>query len=156
MNLLTADLFDRHGEALRICEAPLRSFGGKARFHGTIRCVRCHEDNALLKRVLGEAGEGRVLVVDGGGSLRRALMGDNVAGLAVSNGWSGVVIFGAIRDSVAIGRLELGVKALGTNPRSPLKTGAGEVDVAVSFGGIAFSPGDELHSDEDGLVLLPS
>jgi regulator of ribonuclease activity A len=155
MGLLTADLFDRHGEALRICETPLRSFGGRARFHGTIRCVRCREDNALLKRVLGEHGAGKVLVVDGGGSLHRALMGDNVAGLAVSNGWSGVVVFGAIRDSAAIGQLDLGVKALGTTPRSPLKTGAGEVDVPVTFGGVIFSPGDRLHSDEDGLVLLP-
>jgi regulator of ribonuclease activity A len=154
MSELTADLYDQHGDALLICDAPLRNFGGRARFHGPVRTVRCHEDNALLKRVLGEAGQGNVLVVDGGGSLQRALMGDNVATLAARSGWSGVVIFGAVRDSVAIGAIDIGVKALGTMPRSPRKTGAGEVDVPVKFGGIEFAPGAHLYSDEDGLVVL--
>jgi regulator of ribonuclease activity A len=155
MNELTADLYDQHGDRLLICEAPLRNFGGRVRFHGVIRTVRCYEDNALLKRVLGEPGNANVLVVDGGGSLHRALMGDNVATLAAKSGWSGVVIFGAIRDSAAIGSIELGVKALGTMPRSPLKTGAGEVDVPVKFGGVDFAPGAHLFSDEDGVVVLP-
>src|SRR5262245_8772021 len=119
MTYLTADLFDQHGDALNVCEAPLRNYGGRARFHGAIRTVRCREDNALLKRILSEPGAGKVLVVDGGASLHRALMGDNVATLALTNGWSGVVIFGAIRDSAAIGALQLGVKALGTIPRRP-------------------------------------
>ena len=95
MTELTADLFDLHRDALRVCEAPLRNFGGRARFNGIIRCVRCREDNALLKNVLSEQGDGKVLVVDGGGSLHRALMGDNVASIALRNGWSGVVVFGA-------------------------------------------------------------
>lgn len=154
MSELTADLYDQHGDALLICDAPLRSFGARARFHGLIRTVRCHEDNALLKRVLGEAGQGNVLVVDGGGSLHRALMGDNVATIAARSGWAGVVIFGAIRDSAAIAGIDIGVKALGTMPRSPRKTGAGEVDVPVKFGGIEFKPGAHLYSDEDGLVVL--
>ena len=156
MSELTADLYDQHGDALLICDAPLRNFGGRSRFQGVIRTVRCREDNALLKRVLGEAGQGNVLVVDGGGALQRALMGDNVANIAARSGWSGVVIFGAVRDSVAIGRIDIGVKALGTMPRSPRKTGAGEVDVAVEFGGVEFVPGAHLYSDEDGLVVLPA
>jgi regulator of ribonuclease activity A len=155
MTELTADLYDQHGDRLLICEAPLRNFGARVRFHGVIRTVRCHEDNALLKRVLGEPGEGNVLVVDGGGSLHRALMGYNVASLAAKSGWSGVVIFGAIRDSAAVSGIEVGVKALGTTPRSPRKTGAGEVDVPVKFGGIEFAPGAYLYSDEDGVVVLP-
>jgi regulator of ribonuclease activity A len=154
MTELTADLYDQHGDALRVCEAPLRSYGGKPRFHGAIRTVRCHEDNALLKRVLGEPGEGKVLVIDGGGSLHRALMGDNVASIAAKSGWSGVVIFGAIRDSAAIASIDLGVKALGTIPRSPRKMGTGEVDVAVTFGAVEFIPGAQLFSDEDGLAVL--
>src|SRR6185503_4039504 len=109
MSELTADLYDQHGDALLICDAPLRNFGGRARFNGLIRTVRCHEDNALLKRVLGEPGQGNVLVVDGGGSLHRALLGDNVATIASRSGWSGVVIFGAIRDSLAIGGVDIGV-----------------------------------------------
>lgn len=154
MSDLTADLFDQHGAALQVCESPLRNYGGRLRFHGVIRTVRCHEDNALLKRVLGEPGAGKVLVVDGGGSVHRALMGDNVGAIAVKSGWAGVVIHGAIRDSVAIGALDLGVKALGTVPRSPAKIGAGETDVPVAFGGVVFKPGATLHSDEDGLVVL--
>jgi regulator of ribonuclease activity A len=156
MTELTADLYDNHRDALLICDVPLRNFGGRTRFHGRIRTVRCHEDNALLKGVLGEPGRGHVLVIDGGGSLHRALMGDNVASIAARSGWSGVVIFGAIRDSAAIAGIDLGVKALGTMPRSPRKTGAGEVDVPVKFGGIEFAPGGHLYSDEDGLVVLPA
>ena len=90
----------------------------------------------------------------GGGSLHRALMGDNVGAIAVKSGWAGVVIYGAIRDSVAIGTLDLGVKALGTNPRSPLKMGTGQVDVPLAFGGVVFTPGATLYSDEDGVVVL--
>ncbi len=153
---LTADLYDQHGDALRVCDSPLRDFGGRRRFGGLIRTVRCHEDNVVLKRVLGEPGAGKVLVVDGGGSLRRALMGDNVATIAVKSGWEGVVVFGAIRDSAAIVKLDLGVKALGTMPRSPRKAGVGDVDVPVSFGGVEFFPGARLCSDEDGLVVLPA
>ena len=115
---------------------------GRARFHGRIRTVRCHQDNALLKRILSEPGEGCVLVIDGGGSLHCALVGDVIAGLGVANGWAGVVVHGAIRDSIAIGGLDLdlGVKALGTNPRKSTKNGAGEADVPVEFGGVNSIP----------------
>ncbi len=149
----TADLVDEHGDAVDSCDLQLRQFGGVAAFDGDIATVRCDQDNALLKAVLSEPGNGRVLVVDGGGSLHTALMGDVIAGLAVDNGWSGVVIHGAVRDSAALAHLELGVKALGTNPRKSGKTGAGERDVAVSFGGVTFRPGAHLYSDDDGILV---
>jgi regulator of ribonuclease activity A len=155
MSLATADLVDANG-TLTSCDLQLRSFGKSPRFHGVIRTVRCHQDNALIKRVLSEPGAGRVLVVDGGGSLHCALVGDVLAGAGLANGWAGLVLHGAIRDSAAIGQLELGVKALGTNPRRSAKTGDGEVDVPVSFGGVLFSPGHHLYSDEDGIVVSPT
>jgi regulator of ribonuclease activity A len=114
--------------------------------------VRCLEDNALIKQLLGRPGEGRVLVVDGGASLRTALMGDLIAASAVANGWSGVVINGAVRDTVALSGLDLGIKALGSNPAKSTKTGAGEVDVPVTFGETTFTPGTWLYSDEDGIL----
>jgi regulator of ribonuclease activity A len=104
--------------------------------------------------VLSEPGEGRVLVVDGGGSLHTALMGELIAGLAVENGWSGAIINGAVRDVATLRTLDLGIKALGSNPRKSTKTGAGERDVPVEFGGVTFTPGDEVFSDDDGIVVL--
>jgi regulator of ribonuclease activity A len=150
----TADLVDEHGDALQSCETQLRQFGGRREFAGDIVTVRCHQDNALLKSVLQEPGEGRVLVVDGGGSLGTALLGDLIGAIAQDNGWSGVVINGAVRDSVALAGLAVGIKALGTNPRKSGKTGAGERDVAVTFGGTTFRPGARLWSDDDGIVVL--
>jgi regulator of ribonuclease activity A len=124
-------------------------------FSGPIATVRCFEDNVLVKQRVSEPGEGRVLVVDGGGSLRCALVGDNVAGLALANGWAGLVLNACVRDVEALAELAIGIKALGTNPRPSSKTGEGELDVVVSFGGAAFRPGDVLHSDEDGILVLP-
>ncbi|TYB56589.1 RraA family protein [Nonomuraea sp. PA05] len=153
MTIVTADLFDERGDQLDSCDLQLRQYGGRRAFSGPIVTVRCHEDNALLKRVLSEPGQGRVLVVDGGGSLHTALMGDLIAGLAVSNGWAGVVINGAVRDVAALRELDLGVKALGSNPRKSGKQGTGERDIPVSFGGIVFHPGAELFSDDDGILV---
>lgn len=149
----TADLYDEFGDALDSCDLQLRQYGGRARFHGPAVTVRCHEDNALLKSVLTEPGDGRVLVVDGGGSLHRALMGDVIAGIATDNGWAGVVINGAVRDVVALAALDIGVRALGSNPRKSTKTGAGERDVPLAFGGARFVPGAEVYADEDGVVV---
>lgn len=153
MSIATADLFDERGEELQSLSLQLRSFGARDRFDGPIRTVRCFQDNALLKSVLQTPGDGAVLVVDGGGSLETALMGDMIAEFAVENGWAGVVIHGPIRDSSTINALDLGVKALGTNPRKSGKTGAGEADVEVSFGGVTFRPGAHLWSDEDGILV---
>ncbi|MER6944173.1 ribonuclease E activity regulator RraA [Nonomuraea sp. NPDC000554] len=153
MTIATADLYDERGDELGSCDLQFRQYGGRRAFHGVIATVRCHEDNVLLKAALSEPGEGRVLVVDGGGSLHAALMGDMIAGLAVGSGWSGVVINGAVRDVAALGALDLGVKALGSNPRKSAKEGTGERDVPVTFGGVTFSPGAELFSDDDGILV---
>ncbi|CAL9514443.1 Putative 4-hydroxy-4-methyl-2-oxoglutarate aldolase [Nocardiopsis dassonvillei] len=149
----TADLIDDHGDTLRSCSTQFRQYGGRAVFCGPIRTVKCQEDNGLVKQVLNTPGGGAVLVVDGGGSLRSALMGDMIAEAAVANGWAGVVIHGAVRDTVALGRLELGVKALGSNPRKSAKDAAGRLDAPVAFGDVTFLPGEWLYSDEDGIVV---
>jgi regulator of ribonuclease activity A len=151
----TADLVDQYGTELRVCETQFLQFGGSRAFTGPVRTVSCHEDNGLLRELVRTPGSGCVLVVDGGGSLRAALVGDMLAGAAQTNGWAGLILHGAVRDSVALAGLDLGVKALGTNPRPGGKTGAGAVDVPVSFGGVTFHPGDVLHADDDGIVLLP-
>ena len=153
MAIATADLYDELEESVQSLSLQLRSFGLRRAFDGPVRTVRCHEDNALVKSVLSTPGAGAVLVVDGGGSLQRALMGDMIAELAVQHGWAGVVINGVIRDSVAIDGLDLGVKALGTNPRKSTKLGAGEVDVPLDFGGVVFRVGAHLYSDEDGILV---
>ncbi|GAA2420937.1 ribonuclease E activity regulator RraA [Actinomadura vinacea] len=152
MDFATADLIDDFGDELQSCETQFRGYGARTAFAGPIATVRCHRDNALVKRLLNTPGEGRVLVVDGGGSLGSALMGDLIAAAAVRNGWAGVVINGAVRDVATLRTLELGIKALGSNPRKSAKDAAGEVDVAVRFGGAEFRPGDHLYSDEDGIV----
>lgn len=150
--IATADLFDERGDELQSLSLQLRSFGGNARFAGPIRTVACFQDNALLKSILSAPGAGAVLVVDGAGSLETALMGDIIARLGVDHGWSGAVINGAIRDSVAIGGMPFGVKALGTNPAKSGKTGAGTADGPVTFGGVTFTPGRMLWADEDGIL----
>ncbi len=148
----TADLYDEHGEDLQSCSVQLRHYGGHVGFHGVITTIRCHRDNALVKSTLGEPGEGKVLVVDGGAALESALMGDLIAGAAVANGWAGVVIHGAVRDVAALRGLPLGVLALGSNPRKSAKDGVGDRDVTVSFGGVDFVPGQQLWADEDGIL----
>lgn len=152
----TADLADEMGDAVRSCDVHLRDFGGRRGFRGPIVTVRCHEDNVLLRSALEAAGHGRVLVVDGGGSLRVALMGDTIATLAASNGWAGVVINGAVRDVTALSAVDLGIKALGSNPRKSSKHGAGEAGVPITFGGVTFLPGEYIVSDDDGIVVVES
>ena len=152
--MTTADLLDEHGDRAEVCLIQFRSFG-PASFSGPIATVRCPEDNVLLRACVGEPGEGRVLVADGGGSFRCALVGDKVAGLALENGWAGIVLNGCVRDSVALAELGLGIKALGTNPRPSRKQGEGAVGVAVEFGSVTFEPGALLHADEDGVVVVP-
>jgi len=149
----TADLYDRFEEAMQSVATQFRSVGGRTRFSGTIRTIQCFEDNALVRSVLRTNGVGQVLVVDGGGSLRTALMGDLIAGSAVENGWEGVILNGAIRDSAAIALLPIGVKALGTNPRKSGKTGTGAVDVEVTFADTVFTPGRAIYCDEDGILV---
>ncbi len=150
----TADLVDDIGADVRSCDTQFRQYGGRAQFAGVITTVRCRQDNALLKAVLSEPGDGRVLVVDGDGSLHTALVGDVIAELARSGGWSGLIIHGAVRDAATLRNLDIGIKALGTNPRKSTKTGAGERDVVVRFGGVDFVPGETVFSDDDGIVAV--
>ena len=150
----TADLVDDIGEEVRSCDLQFRQFGGLTEFAGPISTVRCHQDNALLKSVLSEPGDGRVLVIDGGGSLHTALVGDVIAELGRSNGWSGLIIHGAVRDAATLRTLRIGIKALGTNPRKSSKTGAGERDQILTLGGVEFRPGDIAFSDDDGIVVV--
>lgn len=154
--MTVADLCDAHEDEIEVCVAALRDFGGRKAFAGPIRTVRCHEDNSLVKATLETPGEGCVLVVDGGGSLRRALVGDMLGASAVKNGWAGIVVYGAVRDSAVLATLDLGIKALGTVPMRGVKRGEGVVDTPVAFGGVVFVPGDRLHADEDGVAILPA
>ena len=150
----TADILDEYDDRAAVCELQLRQFGGARSFEGEVSTVSCYEDNELLKQRVAEPGRGRVLVVDGGGSLGVALVGDIVVGLARDNGWAGLVIHGCVRDAAALGGLDIGIKALGTHPRRSGKTGAGEIDVPVTFGGVTFRPGAFLWSDDDGVVVV--
>ncbi|MEV6428397.1 ribonuclease E activity regulator RraA [Nocardia sp. NPDC051463] len=149
----TADLADEIGPEIRSCDTQFIQFGGHATFSGRITTIRCFQDNLLVKQTLSEPGNGGVLVVDGGASVHTALVGDIIAGRGVANGWAGVIVNGAVRDSAILRTLAIGIKALGTNPRKSTQTGSGDLDVPVEFGGITFTPGDMLYSDHDGVVV---
>ncbi|MCB9729744.1 MAG: ribonuclease E activity regulator RraA [Deltaproteobacteria bacterium] len=151
----TADLYDAFEDEVRVAAPIFRDFGGHRAFSGEVATVKVHEDNVLVRRALESPGRGRVLVVDGGGSLRSALVGDRVAALACDSGWAGLVVWGCIRDSRAIAGLPVGLKALATHPRRSPKHGAGQVDIPVSFADLTFRPGDFVYADEDGLLLAP-
>lgn len=149
----TCDLCDKFEGEVRVLELPLSDFGGCVAFSGIVSTIKALEDNSLVRDAVAEPGQGRVLVIDGGGSLRRSMLGDMLAAKAVANGWAGVLVNGAIRDSAAIGELELGVKAIATCPMKTDKRGQGLRDVPVEFGGLVIRPGDWLAADEDGVVL---
>ena len=155
MRFQTADICDEHIDELQVADPVFESFGGEEAFYGEAAVVKVYEDNVLVKKKLREPGEGRVLVVDGGGSKWCALMGDNVAGLAEENGWAGLIIYGCIRDSVDVADIPVGVFALDTCPRKSRKNGVGDYDVMVSFAGITVESGDWVYADHDGLIVGP-
>ncbi|NWJ74311.1 ribonuclease E activity regulator RraA [Pseudonocardia sp. ICBG1122] len=152
--LRTADLYDEHGEALDSCDTRFRQFGAVHVFSGVVATVQVHDENFLVKEAVAEPGQGRVLVVDGGGSCHSALLGDNMARQARDNGWAGLIVHGAVRDAEELGSIAIGLKAVGTNPRRSHKVGTGRRDVPVGFGGATFRPGDVVVSDEDGIVVI--
>ncbi|NNF17761.1 MAG: ribonuclease E activity regulator RraA [Gammaproteobacteria bacterium] len=156
MTFKTADLYDLYADDLSIVTPGFLSFGAHQTFHGAIATVKVHEDNVLVKQQLSEPGDKRVLVVDGGGSMRCALMGDMLAQLAITNDWAGVIIYGCIRDSADIEQMPIGVKALGTHPAKSVKRGAGICDQPVTFCGVCFRPGDHVYCDADGIVVAPT
>jgi regulator of ribonuclease activity A len=153
MAKLTSDVLDERGDA-HVCLLPFKLFGQRRAIEGHIRTIRCFEDNALLKAMVTSPSPNEVLVVDGGGSLRTALIGDMIASSALANGWSGLIVYGAIRDSAQISALDFHVKSMGTNPRKSSKRGDGECDAPIEFGGISFVAGEYLYSDEDGIVVV--
>jgi regulator of ribonuclease activity A len=148
----TPDLTDAASDAVAI-ELQFVNYGAVRHFGGVAVTIKCHEDNSLVKQCVAEPGEGRVIVVDGGGSLRRALLGDMLAEQAADNGWSGLVINGAIRDVDEIGATRLGVQALGTCPLKTEKLGVGQRDIALKFGGATIAPGDYIYADNNGVIV---
>ena len=151
----TTDLYDDYEGEVDTCSILFRDFGGRRAFCGPVRTVKCLNDNSVLRELLGEPGDGAVIVVDGQGSTEKALLGDMLAARGAANGWSGIVVFGVIRDSAEIAGIEIGVKALGTNPAKSIKQGKGELDCAVKFGGVRFVPGSWVYCDEDGVLASP-
>lgn len=150
--ILTPDLCDAHPE-IQVVEPMFANFGGREGFGGEIVTVKCYEDNSVVKEQVAKPGKGKVMVVDGGGSMRAALLGDMLAEQAADNGWEGLVIYGCIRDVDAIGETDLGVQALGTYPRKTEKRGLGDLNVPVTFGGVTFRPGHYVYADNNGVVV---
>ena len=153
MTFATADLYDEYEDKLQIATPMFNDYGGNLKFCGPASTVRVFEDNSLVRAALEEPGEGRVLVIDGGASLKCALLGDMLAELGKENDWVGIIVYGCIRDSAVIANIAIGIKALNTNPRKSVKNGTGERDVSVSFADVIISPGDYIYADEDGIVI---
>ncbi len=149
----TADLYDAYSQNVQVCEPAFRAFGDKTDFSGPIRTLKVFEDFLLIKQTLESDGAGHVLVIDGGGSLRCAMLGDKLAQLALDNNWAGLLINGCLRDSAAISTLPIGVRALATHPARPSKQGGGQTDIPVHFAGVVFQPGQFLYADADGILL---
>ena len=157
MSFKTPDLCDEFeselGKSVRVVAPMFQRYGGRSSFSGEIVTLKIFEDNSLVREAFGENGQGKVLVIDGGGSLRCALVGDQLAILAKKNGWEGVVVYGCIRDSGDINGIDIGVRALNTHPQKSIKKGAGDRNIAVTFGGVTFHPGEYLYADEDGVLV---
>ncbi|EGX6953616.1 putative 4-hydroxy-4-methyl-2-oxoglutarate aldolase [Aeromonas hydrophila] len=150
---LLPDLCDEYGDALQVAEPLFQDFGGKVLFHGQAVTLSCYEDNSLVRELVNRPGQGRVMVIDGGGSLRRALLGDQLAIKAAEQGWEGIVIYGAVRDVGTLATLALGVKALAPCPVKTEKRGQGELDAVVSFAGVTIHPGDYVYADLNGVLV---
>ena len=153
MDFKTADLFDAHTAEVHVALPGLRHYGGRTRFAGRICTVKAFEDNLAVRQQIDEPGEGRVMVIDGGASLRAALIGDVLAKRALDQGYAGFVINGAVRDTVECARMDIGVMALAANPTRPQKKGFGERGIPVAFAGVKFTAGEWLYADEDGILV---
>jgi regulator of ribonuclease activity A len=149
------ELCDAHPDIVRVAEPIFAGFGGRTAFGGPIRTIRCFEDNTLVAERVREPGEGRVLVVDGGGSMRCALVGDNLASLAAASGWAGMLVYGCVRDVDELALIDVGIQALGSNPLRSIKRGEGQHDVPVDFAGLRFLPDQFVYCDKNGVVVAP-
>lgn len=157
----TPDLLDAneeltHSGAIRVVAPMFQRYGARPAFCGRIVTLKVFEDNSLVREAVGEAGKDKVLVVDGGGSLRCALLGDQLAILAHKNHWEGIIVYGCLRDSGDINLIDIGVRALNTMPLKSIKKGAGDRNINVSFGGVTFKPGEWIYADEDGIIVSSS
>ncbi|KAA3628196.1 MAG: putative 4-hydroxy-4-methyl-2-oxoglutarate aldolase [Proteobacteria bacterium] len=153
MTVSTPDLCDAYPDQVRVLEPLFRIYGGKHQFAGQIATVKCFDDNSLVREFAAQDGTGKVLVVDGGGSLRRALLGDMIAAELVKNGWEGIVINGCVRDVEALNTLDLGIRALNSIPVKTEKRGLGDANALVRFASVEFKPGQWLYADESGMVV---
>jgi len=153
MNFQTADLYDDHSQKLSVVDPGYKMIGLKACFGGEIVTIKCHEDNSMVRETLGTDGNGKILVVDGGGSMRCALVGDRLAQKAIDNGWEGIIVNGCIRDSMLIDEMAIGIKMLNTNPAKSIKRGVGLLNEIVQFSGVTFKPGSYAYADRDGIVV---
>ena len=151
----TPDLCDQYPELVQAVEPMFSNFGGRESFGGQVVTVKCFEDNSRVKELVSTPGGGRVMVVDAGGSMRRACLGDMLAEKASANGWSGIIIYGCIRDVDEIMATDIGVQALGVHPIKTDKKGIGEIDIAVTFGGVTFNSGDYVYADNNGIIVSP-
>jgi regulator of ribonuclease activity A len=149
----TADLYDANLDAVQVLKPVLRSFGGVQTFSGTAVTVKCFEDNSRVKEATAQPGAGRVLMVDGGGSLRCALLGDLLAAAAVRNGWAGIIIHGCVRDTAALATMQLGVLALAATPRKSERRDEGQRDTVIDLAGVRIHPGDFVYADADGVLV---
>ncbi|MCW7539645.1 ribonuclease E activity regulator RraA [Aquabacterium sp. A7-Y] len=160
LDFATCDFCDAHKNdsdgAFRVLPPVFRDFGARRKFAGPVSTVKCFEDNTLVKAALDTPGQGRVLVVDGGGSLRRALVGGNLGAAAAKNGWAGVVVDGCVRDVAELAACEVGIRALASMPLPTEKRHEGQRDVAVQVQGVWVRPGDWLYADADGIVVMPA
>ena len=156
MHYLTPDLCDAYPELVKVLEPMFSNFGGRDSFGGQIVTIKCFEDNSLVREQVDKDGKGKVLVVDGGGSLRCALLGDMLAEKAAKSGWEGIVIYGCIRDVDVIAQVDLGVQALASHPLRTEKRGIGDLNVPVTFAGVTFKPGEFIYADNNGVIVSPS
>ncbi|MFG0671134.1 ribonuclease E activity regulator RraA [Pseudomonas sp. xss_1] len=153
---VTPDLCDAYPDLVQVLEPMFSNFGGRDSFGGQIVTIKCFEDNSLVREQVELDGRGKVLVVDGGGSLRRALLGDMLAEKAAKNGWEGLVIYGCVRDVDALIQTNVGVQALASHPLKTDKRGIGDLNVVVSFAGVTFRPGEYVYADNNGVLVSPS
>ena len=156
MPISTPDLCDEFGDDVRVLELPLRHYGAAHNFGGQVVTIKCFEDNSLVAEQVKQPGEGRVLVVDGGGSLRRALLGDMLAEKAAKNGWEGIIVYGCVRDVDVLAQTALGIQALASHPMKTDKRGIGDLNVVVTFGGVTFRPGEYVYADNNGIIVSPT
>lgn len=149
----TADICDDHDDEVTVLDGGFQSLGGRHAMAGTAVTLKLFEDNSLVREAVAEDGTGKVLVIDAGGGRRRAVVGDQLAAKAAANGWSGILVYGVVRDRAILRETDLAVHALGTNPRKTEKRGVGDRDVVVSFGGATIRPGDWICADLDGVLV---